>query len=135
MRRIILSVLLISCALLICVRIAGNVNIENQNEYIDIGADIMLGKIENQETFTVYFYQEDCNGCMEVNDVLNTYIKSTGDQIYAIDLNNTDYPQYLVNILKIQSSPTIIRFEKGQEQSRLSSVFNLEELKKCISGK
>lgn len=125
---IIMSIVLVGTSIIIY----KNVIKFSQSSCIQIDTGIMLDKMENQQTFTVYFYQTNCVSCMQVSNIINSYIQETGDEIYAIDLNNTNYQNYLANVLKIQGTPTIIRFVKGKETNRLVSVFDAQELEECI---
>lgn len=132
MKKIVITSL--SCIMMLIIVIVVYKNIVNmtKNSYVQIDTGDMLTKIENQQTFTVYFYQDNCSACMDVNSVLEEYIQTTNDVIYSVNLNTTDYKNYLADTLNIQSSPTVIRFVNGEEVNRITSVFTYDELVNCI---
>ena len=99
-----------------------------------ISSGELIEKIENRDNFTAYFFQTGCSGCDKVAPIINEYIENTNIPIYAVNLETAEYPAYLLEVLKIQSSPTIITFSSGKEIGRLSTVFSLAELEECISG-
>lgn len=125
---------------LISVMVIGGVvylNIFNvmQNGCKRIDTDDLMYKIENHQTFTVYFYQQNCGACIEASEIIESYIKNSGKDIYMIDLNETNYKNYLAFTLNIQESPTIIHFVSGEEKARLISTFTYEQLKECIENR
>lgn len=132
MKKIIITIISIVAAISIGIVIYCSIRSITTNDCIQISTGDMMSKIENHQTFTVYFYQQGCGSCVEVSGVIKSYIKNTGADIYMIDLNNTDYKNYLANSLNIQGSPTVIRFVNGMEKARLTSTFTYEDLKECI---
>lgn len=132
MKKIVITSLSCIIVLIIVIVVYKNIVGMTKNSYVQINTGDMLTKIENHQTFTVYFYQDNCSACMDVNSVLEEYIQTTNDVIYSVNLNTTDYKNYLADALNIQSSPTVIRFVNGEEVNRLTSVFTYDELINCI---
>ena len=118
--------------LIIVIGVLNGIYNTNKNYYTEITTGEMMEKVENGESFVIYFFQEHCNGCEQVRPILNSYIKNSGRPIYAINLNTADYPGYLAEVLHIQGSPTIISYKDGDEVGRLSTAFSSEELDLCI---
>lgn len=132
MKKVIIALISTILIIIIGANVYSKVLDITKNDCIEINTSDMMSKIENRQTFTVYFYQQGCGSCVEVLNIINTYIQETGEVIYKIDLNNTDYQNYLANTLNIQTSPTVISFVDGKEKARLTSTFTYEELKTCI---
>ena len=55
------------------------------------------------------------------------HIKETNEIIYAIDLTNAKKKSYLISIINISETPTVIRYARGEEEKRLTSIFTKEE--------
>ena len=98
-----------------------------KNLYTVITTDDLMEKINKDESFTIFFLQKNCMACKEVEAVINAYIKETNEIIYAIDLTNAKKKSYLISIINISETPTVIRYARGEEEKRLTSIFTKEE--------
>ncbi|MFV8828804.1 thioredoxin family protein [Alkalihalobacterium sp. APHAB7] len=86
--------------------------------------DELKASLEAGESMTVYFYQPTCPACVEVSPII---VPMTADM--GIDLK-------LYNLLEfnegwsehnIQSTPTIVHYENGQELGRVEGLYSEEE--------
>lgn len=98
-----------------------------KNLYTVITTDDLMEKINKDESFTIFFLQKNCMACKEAEAVINAYIKETNEIIYAIDLTNAKKKSYLISIINISETPTVIRYARGEEEKRLTSIFTKEE--------
>ena len=78
--------------------------------YVDITVENIEKKINNNETFALYIYQQACAGCSNIKPIINAYIKKNDEEIYAVDLNSTENKSYFAQTLEISATPTIIFF-------------------------
>ncbi|MDE5412490.1 thioredoxin family protein [Alkalihalobacterium chitinilyticum] len=86
--------------------------------------DELTSSLEDGESMTVYFYQPTCPACVEASPII---VPMTADM--GIDLK-------LYNLLEfnegwsghnIQSTPTIVHYENGQELGRVEGLYSEEE--------
>ncbi|MFD1780674.1 thioredoxin family protein [Fredinandcohnia salidurans] len=73
-------------------------------------------KLENGETMTVYFYSPTCPHCQETTPVIVPMVDEMG-----LDLKKYNLLEFEEgwNKYGIESTPTLIHFENGEEVSRL----------------
>ncbi|MEH7385600.1 thioredoxin family protein [Bacillus sp. JJ1521] len=78
--------------------------------------DELETKLENGETMTVYFYASDCVHCQNTTPVIVPMVDEMG-----LDLKKLNLLEFKDqwNKYGIQSTPTLIHFENGEEVSRL----------------
>ncbi|MGC6174896.1 thioredoxin family protein [Lacrimispora sp. 38-1] len=101
--------------------------------YQNINVDDIKERIDNKQSFVLFFYQKTCLGCKEIKPIINTYIHKTGNQIYAIDINDIDDKSYLIQNLNISGTPTVIFYKNGIEKDRIINIFNMELLEAKIN--
>lgn len=118
--------IIVSCVIIFLYSAKNLINYE-KNLYTIITTDDLIEKINKDESFTIFFFQKNCMACKEVEPIINSYIKNTNKPIYAIDLSNAEKESYLLNIIKISETPTVIYYTQGKEDKRLTSIFTDEE--------
>lgn len=89
-----------------------------------ITPDQLQDKLKKGESVTVYFYSPLCGYCKETTPVVNPVAKDM----------NIDLVQYNVlefeegwNDYQLESTPTIIHYENGQEVARVSGYHEADE--------
>lgn len=58
---------------------------------LDINAPNVKEKIENKETFFLYYYSPSCGSCIELKPIMIRYIKEFGAAIYSLNIAKTLY--------------------------------------------
>ena len=101
--------------------------------YVDITVENIEKKINNNETFALYIYQQACAGCSNIKPIINAYIKKNDEEIYAVDLNSTENKSYFAQTLEISATPTIIFFYQGNEKDRIIGIFDYDMLQKKMN--
>lgn len=61
------------------------------NYTLDINAPNIKEKIENKETFFLYYYSPSCGSCIELKPFMIRYIKESGAAIYSLDITKILY--------------------------------------------
>lgn len=125
-KKFIIFIMFILCIIIILYSSKKLINFE-KNLYTVITTDDLMEKINKDESFTIFFLQKNCMACKEVETVINEYIKETNEIIYAIDLTDAKKKSYLISIINISETPTVIRYARGEEEKRLTSIFTKEE--------
>ena len=125
-KKFIIFIMFILCIIILLYSSKRLINFE-KNLYTVITTDDLMEKINKDESFTIFFLQKNCMACKEVEAVINAYIKETNEIIYAIDLTNAKKKSYLISIINISETPTVIRYARGEEEKRLTSIFTKEE--------
>lgn len=90
--------------------------LEDPNYGNQILPDELETKLENGETMTVYFYASDCVHCQNTTPVIVPMVEEMG-----LDLKKLNLLEFKDQWSKygIDSTPTLIHFENGEEASRL----------------
>lgn len=90
--------------------------LEDPNYGNQILPDELETKLENGETMTVYFYASDCVHCQNTTPVIVPMVEEMG-----LDLKKLNLLEFKDQWSKygIDSTPTLIHFENGEEISRL----------------
>lgn len=100
--------------------------------YKDISSTEVEKMIQENDTFIAYFYQKSCPSCKQIKPILNEYIKQSGKDIFAVDINSDDNKNLLIQYFGIQGTPTVILYESGNEKFRFISAFSKEEFEEKI---
>ena len=123
MKKKIIFLIVLFCCTIIFIYSAQNLIKSEKKLYTVITTEDLISKINNDDSFTIFFYQKYCMPCKEVETIINEYINIELKPIFAIDLSNADKESYLINIIKTSETPTVISFRKGKEIKRISSIF------------
>ena len=89
----------------------GNENYQNQ-----IMPDELEEKLSNGEDVTVYFYSPTCSYCQQTTPVIVPLTEDLGVDLVKMNLLEFAAPGHQHNI---QSTPTIVHFENGEESARI----------------
>ncbi|WP_010283618.1 thioredoxin family protein [Bacillus timonensis] len=90
--------------------------LEDPNYGNQILPDELESKLDNGESITVYFYDPKCPHCQETTPVIVPMVDEMG-----LDLKKFNLLEFRDgwNKYGIESTPTLIHFENGEEVSRL----------------
>ncbi|MCH8646886.1 thioredoxin family protein [Staphylococcus lugdunensis] len=100
--------------------------------YTKINTQQLKKKINDNEKFVVYLYQDNCSGCKRMKPIINEYIRKNKDKVFAIDVNKSENIDYLSNKIKLEKTPTFIFYENGREKERIVGQMSEEEIKKKL---
>ena len=116
MKKIIRYVLLICVVFSLCSCSSRHIKQINLDEFKE--------KIKNKDTFALFIGNEDCSHCVAYKPTLEKVLKKYNIKIYHIDNNKLSEKEYneLKSYVYISGTPTIIFFEKGNEESTLSRI-------------
>lgn len=95
--------------------------------YKQVSSTEIEKKTHGKESFIAYFYQKNCPSCKQIKPILNDFVEQSGKDIFAVDINSDDYKNLLIQDFNIQSTPTVIFYELGEEKFRFLSAFSKEE--------
>lgn len=101
--------------------------------YKDVSSTKVEKMIQENDTFIAYFYQKSCPSCKQIKPILNDYIRHSGKDIFAVDINNDDNKNLLIQDFGIQGTPTVILYESGEEKFRFISAFSKEEFEEKMN--
>jgi thioredoxin 1 len=73
-------------------------------------------KLDNKESFFVYYFSAACSFCIKTTPILNDLIKQTNVQVDQFNLEV--YNSYFAKS-NIRGTPTLIFYEKGIEKDRI----------------
>jgi len=103
-------------------------------EYETISFETYQKKLDDKESFAIYFHKTGCTACQELEPTLNKFIKENKIQLFAIELSKykDQYKDFLVEN-DIKTVPTIIRYSDGKEGKRLGNeVITESKLSKLL---
>lgn len=96
--------------------------------YEIIDTQTVEAKKQDNEDFIIYLYQEQCAPCEQVRPIINEYIEDNNvDNIYAVDVNNSDNVLNSVIDYEITMTPTIISFTNGNEAQMIEGAFTQQD--------
>ncbi|WP_073200388.1 thioredoxin family protein [Gracilibacillus kekensis] len=78
--------------------------------------DELAERLENGEDTTVYFYDPNCSHCQKTTPVLVPIAEEY--EVNLVKMNLEEFKDQ-GNVYNIQSTPTMIHFENGQESARI----------------
>lgn len=100
--------------------------LDDPNYKNQILPDELSEKLENGESLTVYFYSPDCIHCQRTTPILVPLTEELGIDVKkhnVLEFENA-WATY-----GIEGTPTIIRFENGEEVARVSGGQTKEQLR------
>ena len=101
------------------------VTIDNDNPYLKVGADEIIKKIENKDTFYVYFGDKLCPWCRSVIEKSIKVAKENKiDKIYYVSIWNDDGEEILRDKYEFVDGELKKTFEGSEEYSKLLEYFN-----------
>ena len=96
--------------------------------YTHVTVENIEEKIDKNESFALYIYQQACAGCSNIKPIINKYIKKNNEKIYAIDISSSENKSFFAQTLDISATPTIIFFYQGMEKDRVIGIFDYDLL-------
>lgn len=97
--------------------------------YTDVSISEYNTKIEEKESFIMYVYSTSCTACQTFKPVLNNVIDNQEVEVLGFDVNNSQNRN--IPFLKeknLKETPTLVIYEKGEEQSRKVGYLSEKEL-------
>lgn len=88
--------------------------------------------ISNNEKKIFFIVQEGCSICKLVDPIVNEYAKNNKNVVYSIIGNKEEDYTYQSEKFNIQSTPTLIFFNNGEEVFRTTHGFTENEFKEII---
>ncbi|RFU71435.1 thioredoxin [Peribacillus saganii] len=88
--------------------------------------DELKKKLDKKEDVTVYFYSPECPHCKETTPVVNPVAKEM--DIDLVQYNLLEFEEGW-NEYRLESTPTIVHYEKGQEKARIVGSQEAEKFK------
>ncbi|MDL4842772.1 thioredoxin family protein [Aquibacillus rhizosphaerae] len=88
--------------------------LDNENYQNQILPDELEDKLANNEDVTVYFYSPTCVYCRNTTPIVVPLAEEMGIDLKKLNLLEFKVPEY-----SIESTPTLIHFEDGEEVSRI----------------
>ena len=113
-----------------------NLLIGSVNLYLTLNASTTTDKIVNAHTFNsetmmLYFYDPNCDNCLETNEMIDTYIEFGYNQFIDIELiditqdHSNILQQYQIVDYQINDVPAVVLLEKGKV---IDSVLGIDQI-------
>ncbi|MFZ3578677.1 thioredoxin family protein [Virgibacillus sp. DJP39] len=98
--------------------------LDNPNYQNQILPDQLSEKLENGESLTVYFYSPTCIHCQRTTPVLVPLTEELGVEMKKLNLLEFEegWKEF-----GIEGTPTLVRYENGEEVDRLSGEHSKKE--------
>ena len=87
-------------------------------------------ELEDQKELTVYFYSPECVFCKQATPVLMSAAEDLGVDIKKLNLLEFNSES---SIYQIESTPTLVHFENGEEVSRILGARTEDEFKAFLN--
>lgn len=100
--------------------------------YQNISTKTAQEMMKKKETFILYLYQKSCGACKQVKPVINNYISNSKNKVFAIDINADEGKNFIGQDLNLQSTPTVIFYNKGKETNRFIGIFSEKDFEKKV---
>lgn len=90
-------------------------------------------KMNNKEDFVMYIYSPTCTFCKSFKPTLNETIKETDLKILALDTSiSENLDNTFLNKYKIEHTPTLIYYSRGEEKDRREGNLSKKDLLKFL---
>lgn len=105
--------------IIIMTLVAKNLNKDEVN-YTKITFEQYQEKINNKDTFYIYFYENGCAGCQNFSPSLNQLIKEKKLTVCGVEVSQykSRFKDYIID-KNIKQVPTLIFYDKGVESNRI----------------
>lgn len=92
------------------------ISIDRENPYIYSNAEEIISKIENKETFYIYFGDSKCPWCRSVIEKsIECAEKNNISKIYYIDIWNDEHNEILRDEYELDSNNNLVKVNEGTE--------------------
>ena len=102
----------------------------NNNVINEINFDELEEKINNKDSFILEIIQTGCSHCEEFSPRFKAVLKTNNLEAYSLNiynLNNEEREKFN-DLITISGTPTVIFFEKGKEENRISGAVSNKKL-------
>ncbi len=102
----------------------------NNNVINEINFDELEEKIDNKDSFILEIIQTGCSHCEEFSPRFKAVLKTNNLEAYSLNiynLNNEEREKFN-DLITISGTPTVIFFEKGKEENRISGAVSNEKI-------
>ena len=108
----------------------------NNNVINEINFDELEEKIDNKDSFILEIIQTGCSHCEEFSPRFKAVLKTNNLEAYSLNiynLNNEEREKFN-DLITISGTPTVIFFEKGKEENRISGAVSNEKIEEELKG-
>lgn len=102
-----------------------------QKYYTEVNPSKLSQLIEKKESIIVFFKQDGCPHCEQVNPIVNDYAKKKKIKVYSVTINKYKTSQ-VIKKYNISGTPVLSLYKKGKEKARLVGGFTKEKFSKFI---
>lgn len=102
-----------------------------QKYYTEVNPNELSQLIEKKESIIVFFKQDGCPHCEQVNPIVNEYAKKKKIKVYSVTINKYKTSQ-VIKKYNIPGTPVLSLYKKGKEKARLVGGFTKEKFGKFI---
>ena len=102
----------------------------NNNTVTEINFKDLEEKINNKDSFILEVIQTGCSHCEEFSPRFRAVLKTNNLEAYSINIYNlSDEERKEFNdLVTISGTPTVIFFDKGKEENKISGAVSNEKL-------
>ena len=102
----------------------------NNNTVTEINFKDLKEKITNKDSFILEVIQTGCSHCEEFSTRFRAVLKTNNLEAYSINIYNlSDEERKEFNdLVTISGTPTVIFFDKGKEENKISGAVSNEKL-------
>lgn len=107
----------------------------NNNVINEINFDELEEKIDNKDSFILEIIQTGCSHCEEFSPRFKAVLKTNNLEAYSLNiynLNNEEREKFN-DLITISGTPTVIFFEKGKEENRISGAVSNEKIEEELT--
>ena len=89
---------------------------DEQNAFVEISLEASLEKIEQGESFMIYYGKPNCPWCIEAVPVLNEAAKENGAVVYYVDTSKPEnYSEAMIEKIMTLFEGWLLKDEEGEE--------------------
>ena len=89
---------------------------DEQNAFVEISLEASLEKIEQGDSFMIYYGKPNCPWCIEAVPVLNEAAKENGAVVYYVDTSKPEnYSEAMIEKIMTLFEGWLLRDEEGEE--------------------
>lgn len=107
---------------------------KEKNLFDTININLLENKIKNEDEILVLYFKKDCLPCSALKETLNELNKDEKYMIYAIDIDDEVNDTSFLDKVKIEYTPTFIKYVNGKEYKRLEGNKRKTEIEYFINN-